>query len=148
MYKKNYKIIYNMDNNNKITDETTLIEQIENYKKRIMELEEENKKLSVRYERNNNPFAQSLVVYKDQSRIYLYGEKKQLQEIAIKIPEQPFDLDMSFSTYGSWGPSLQFTSIASVYTILLRNGFKFLYEGKAHLSSESSYFIEVWYREY
>ncbi len=119
--------------------EVELIKQIELYKKRIKELEEENIKLYSHTDTNINPYAQSLVIYKDISNIYLYGEKTQLQNIAVK---------MSFNSYNSWEPCLKFNSIASVYTILLRNDFKFLYESKAHLSNESSYFIEVWHREY
>ncbi len=102
---------------------------------------------SVNNKNKTNPNAQALVVYKDTSYIYLYGEKVQLESIACKLDSQPFDLTMRYSTSSSWGPHLSFTSIASVYTLLLRNGFRLSHESKAHLQHEANYFIEIWIRD-
>ena len=88
---------------------------------------------------------QSLVVYKDISNVYLYGEKEQLKKLITNSPTDSFTLDF-FITSNTWGPCIKFSSIASVYTFLLRNEFKLMHESKAHYSNESSYFIEVWYR--
>ncbi len=96
---------------------------------------------------NFNPNAQALVVYKDSNLTYLYREKVQLEKLIQKIDSQPFDINMSLSTYNAWGPHLRFTSIASVYTLLLRHGFRLSHESKAHIQNKANYFVEVWIKD-
>ncbi len=93
------------------------------------------------------PNTQALIVYKNSNSIYLYGEKAQLEQLNKTIDSQPFDIICSLTSYNSWGPYLEFKSIASVYTLLLRNGFRLSHESKAHIANESNYFIEVWIRD-
>ena len=94
-----------------------------------------------------NPNAQALVVYKDISFIYLYGEKAQLEQLNKNIESQPFDVKINSISYNSWGPYMRFESIASVYTLLFRNGFRLSHESKAHIQQKANYFIEVWIRD-
>lgn len=95
-----------------------------------------------------NPNAQAVIVYKDANYVNLYGEKQQLESLLGKLDSQPFDLNMRYSSGTSWGPYLYFTSIASVYTLLLRNGFRLSHESGARFTSESNYFMEVWIRDW
>ncbi len=135
-------------NQTKSNNELILLLELD--KKRIEELEKENLILKTivnsldTSSSSLNPFAEALIVYKDHSNVYLYGEKNQLQTIACKIPEQKFDLTMNYYDTNTWGPHLKFKSIASVYTILLRNGFVYSHESKAQNSNEYYYHIEVW----
>lgn len=98
--------------------------------------------------RKTNPNAQALILYKDTSYVYLYGEQAQLEKIAEKLDSQPFDLTLRYSTTNSWGPYLSFTSIASAYTLLLRNGFRLSHESGARYDNRDNFIIEVWIRDW
>ncbi len=96
---------------------------------------------------SEKPLAQAVVIYKSTNHVYLYGEEEQLKTLCCNIEGTPFDLKISYRSVNSWGPHLEFTSISSVYTFLLRNGFIFFKDTKAYSGSEQDYFLEIWIKD-
>ena len=118
-----------------------LEKELEELREKVLLLEQENTILKQKeLDRTQlNPDAECACIYTNGTSSYIYGEKEQLDRLLINC------MGLKFSrSNGCWGDTINFGSIASAKTCLLRNGYKYSYTTQALNTNSSFYFIENW----
>lgn len=74
---------------------------------------------------------------------FVYGEKEQLERLIENYTGSTLNFTTCFKAGLNWGPYIQFDSIASARTILLRSNFKYSYQTQVNATQ----YIECWIKE-
>jgi hypothetical protein len=127
----------------KLEQECALEREIKILKEKISLLEQENAILKqTELDRTKlNMDAECACIYTNSSEAYVYGEKEQLDKLILNSEGLKF-----VRTKGQLGESIQFYSVASARTCLLRNGYKYTYTSQAYYKDSCSLYLENWIR--
>jgi len=119
-----------------------LEKELNELREKISLLEQENTILKQReLDRTKlNMDADCACIYTNSTSSYVYGESEQLDRL-LTICE-----GLKFARLsGAWGDTINFKSIASARTCLLRNGYKYSYTSQA-FNTNTNYQVENWIR--
>jgi len=110
-------------------------------KEKIKQLEQENtlfkqKELS---KTKLNMNAECVCIYTTSTSTTIYGDSAQID----KLQSNCADLKYTKVDADTWGSRIQFTSITSAKTCLLRNGYVYSHDSK---TSDRPYYVENWFK--
>jgi hypothetical protein len=120
-----------------------LEKELNELKDKISLLEQENANLKQReLDRTKlNMDAECVCIYTNGTNSYIYCELEQLDRLVLNSE----GLKFTRSSAG-WGDTVDFKSIASARTCLLRNGYKYSYTSQAYYSNTTNLQVENWIR--
>jgi len=120
-----------------------LEKELNKLREKISLLEQENATLKQReLDRTKlNMDAECACIYTNGTSSYIYGELEQLDRIILNSEGLKFT-----RSSGVWGWTINFNSIASAKTCLLRNGYKYSYTSQAYNTNSNNYHVENWIR--
>jgi len=84
---------------------------------------------------------QCVCIHTNEDYTYIYGNNKQLRDIASNLEGLKFEV-----SYGFYGQYIKYKSISCVKTCLLRNGYKFSHVSQVHSECDgvNTIFMENW----
>lgn len=120
-----------------------LEKELNELREKISLLEQENAILKQReLDRTKlNMDAECACIYTNTAGAYVYGEKEQLDKLILNSEGLKFT-----RTKGQWGDVIQFNSVASARTCLLRNGYKYTYTSQTYYKDSCVIYLENWIR--
>jgi hypothetical protein len=127
----------------KLEQECALEREIIILKEKISLLEQENAILKqTELDRTKfNMDAECACIYTNSTGACVYGEKEQLDKLIFNSEGLKFT-----RTKVQWGDLIQFNSVASARTCLLRNGYKYTYTSQSYYKDSCALHLENWIR--